>query len=77
MGCVASKKERLTSGDQSRRVSNFTGSIFIPRLIVLELMSRGQDRRQECDFQVGVLKKALHTLRKRSCLDEHVLPLEI
>lgn len=41
-------------------------------------MSRGQDRRQDSDFQAGVWKKALYILRKKkkSYLDEHVLPLE-
>lgn len=47
MGCVASKKERLSSGDQGRRTTNFTGSIFISKFVFLELMSRGQDRRHE------------------------------
>lgn len=74
-GCAVSKKERLTSGDQSRRSAYFTGSIFISRLLVLKLMSRGQNTRQECGSQICVWEKVLHVLRNRSYFDEHILPL--
>lgn len=67
MGCVSSKKERLSSGVQG---FSFLGCVFRADV------KRTRQNAGMC-FQTGVWKKALHLLRKKSCLDEHVLPLEI
>jgi len=60
----------IRGGGQRRRSANFTGSVLISMFLVLELMSRGQNRRQEC-----VWKKVRHFLRKIHYFDKHILPL--
>lgn len=61
---------RIGGQQNSQAAFSFVGLCFRAEV------NRTRQKAGMC-FQVSVWKKALHILRKKSCLDEHVLLLEI